>query len=90
MALTIKLTRKTHACLLLEADVRRLLTMDEALKVLEDVFRAVARGEALNMPRQRGALRGITMNTVGAISTALDAAGVKCYPVVCQDISVGA
>lgn len=77
------------ACLLQEADVRRLLTMDEALKVLEDAFRAVARGEAMNIPRQRGALHGITMNTMGAISTALDAAGVKCYPVVRQDITVG-
>ena len=77
------------ACLLLEADVRRLLTMDEALKALEDAFRAAARGDALNVPRQRGALHGITINTMGAISTALDAAGVKCYPVVRKDITVG-
>lgn len=77
------------ACLLLEADVRRLLTMDEALKALEDAFLGAARGDALNVPRQRGALRGITINTMAAISTTLDAAAVKCYPVVRQDITVG-
>jgi ornithine cyclodeaminase/alanine dehydrogenase-like protein (mu-crystallin family) len=77
------------ALLLLEKDVRSLLTMNEALSALEDAFRGVARGEAVNVPRHRGALSGVTINTMGAISTALDAIGVKCYPVVRQDITVG-
>ena len=77
------------ALLLLEKDVRELLTMDDALKALEEVFVAASRGEAVNMPRQRGSLPGITMNTMGAISTALDATCVKCYPVVRQDVTVG-
>lgn len=77
------------ANLLLEEDVRRLLTMDEALVAVEDTFRDWARGEAVNVPRQRGSLPGVTMNTLCAISTALDVAGVKCYPIVRQDITVG-
>ena len=77
------------ATLLLEEDVRRLLTMDEALVAVEDTFRAWARGEAVNVPRQRGALPGVTMNTLCSISTALDVTGVKCYPIVRQDVTVG-
>lgn len=77
------------AQLLQEDDVRRLLTMDEALAAVEDAFRAVAHGEALNVPRQRGAMPGVTINVLCAISTALDATGVKCYPIVRQDVTVG-
>src|SRR5258706_6994284 len=77
------------AQLLQEDDVRRLLTMDEALAAVEDAFRAVAHGEAVNVPRQRGAMPGVTINVLCAISTALDATGVKCYPIVRQDITVG-
>jgi ornithine cyclodeaminase/alanine dehydrogenase-like protein (mu-crystallin family) len=77
------------AQLLLEHDVRRLLTMHEALMAVENAFRAVARGEAINLPRQRGSLPGVSMSILCAISTALDVTGVKCYPIVRQDISVG-
>lgn len=77
------------ALLLLEADVRRLLTMDEALEVVEDAFRSVARGEAANFPRQRGALPGVTLNILSAMSIKLDAAGIKSYPIVRQDVTVG-
>ena len=77
------------ALLLREADVRSLLTMDEALEVVEDAFRSVARGEAANFPRQRGALAGVTLNMLSAMSTRLDAAGIKSYPIVRQDVTVG-
>ena len=77
------------ALLLVDADVRRLLTMDEALEVVEDAFRSVAKGEATNFPRQRGVLPGVTLNILSAISTKLDAAGIKSYPIVRQDVSVG-
>jgi ornithine cyclodeaminase/alanine dehydrogenase-like protein (mu-crystallin family) len=63
--------------------------MGDALDAIEEAFRSVADGKAINVPRHRGALSGITINTMGAISTALDATGVKCYPVVRQDITVG-
>lgn len=77
------------AKLLKEEDVRSLLTMDDALTAVEEAFRAVARGEAINVPRQRGALHGVTMNALGAISTALDVMGMKVYPIVRQDVTVG-
>ena len=77
------------ARLLKEADVRTLLTMDDALVAVEDAFRAVARGEAVNVSRHRGALAGATINTMGAISKATDAMGVKVYPIVRSDITVG-
>lgn len=77
------------ALLLLDADVRRVLTMDEALDAVEAVFRSVARGEAVNFPRQRGELAGMTLNILSAISTKLDAAGIKSYPIVRRDVTVG-
>ena len=77
------------ATLLKEEDVRRLLTMDEALAAVEDAFRAVSRGEAINVPRQRGTLDGATINVLCAISTALDVMGIKCYPIVRRDVTVG-
>jgi alanine dehydrogenase len=77
------------ALLLLEEDVRRLLTMDEALKAVEDAFRSVAHGDAVVIPRQRGALPEMTVSIVGAISRALDLACVKSYPIVRKDITVG-
>lgn len=77
------------ARLLLEADVRRLLPMDEALVVLEDAFRSVANHEAANFPRYRGACPGVTLNVLSAISARLDTAVVKAYPIVRQDVTVG-
>ena len=76
------------AVLLLDKDVRELLTMDAALAAVEEAFRHWANGAATNVPRQRGFLPGVTMNTLSAISTALDAAGVKCYPIIRQDVTV--
>jgi alanine dehydrogenase len=77
------------ALLLLEADVRRLLRMADALPVLEDAFRSVARGEAVNVPRYRGTMPGVTLNLMPAISKKLDAAGTKVYPIIRSDVTVG-
>lgn len=77
------------ALLLLEADVRRLFRMEDALVVMEDAFRSVACGEAANFPRQRGSLPGVTLNVLSAISRKLDAAGSKTYPIVRHDVTVG-
>jgi alanine dehydrogenase len=63
--------------------------MARALPALEAAFRSVARGEAVNIPRHRGALAHATMNSMGAISTALDLMGVKVYPIVRSDVTVG-
>ena len=77
------------ALLLLEDDVRRFLTMDAALDALEEAFASVARAEALNVPRHRGEHSGVTINMMGAISKTLDATGVKVYPLVRKDVTVG-
>jgi ornithine cyclodeaminase/alanine dehydrogenase-like protein (mu-crystallin family) len=68
--------------------VRELLTMDAALAAVEDTFRDWANGAAVNVPRQRGFLPGVTINALCSISTALDAVGVKCYPIIRQDVTV--
>ncbi len=75
--------------LLKDAEVRSLLTMEDALAAVEASFRDVARGEAINVARQRGALHGATINAMGAISTALDLMAMKIYPIVRQDVTVG-
>jgi ornithine cyclodeaminase/alanine dehydrogenase-like protein (mu-crystallin family) len=72
-----------------DQEVRSLLTMDDALKAVEDTFRAVARGQAVNMARQRAALNGATLNAMGGISSALDLMAIKVYPIVRQDVTVG-
>lgn len=77
------------ALLLREADVKQLLTMDEALAVVEDAFASVASGDAVNVPRVRGTLPEATLNVLAAVSRKLDAAVVKCYPVVRKDVTVG-
>lgn len=77
------------AKLLKEEEVRALLTTDDALVVSVDAFRDVTRREAANVPRQRGALPGVTINALGAIPTAVDAMAMKVYPIVRQDMTVG-
>jgi len=77
------------ALLLRESDVRQLLTMDEALPVIEDAFASVASGDAMNVPRVRGTLPEATLNVLAAVSRKLDAAVVKAYPVVRKDVTVG-
>src|SRR4051812_2743811 len=77
------------ALLLLEADVRRLLTMEAALVAVEDVFASVASGDAVNVPRVRGTLPEATLNVLAAMSRKLDAAVLKSYPVIRQDVTVG-
>jgi ornithine cyclodeaminase/alanine dehydrogenase len=77
------------ALLLQDDEVRSLLAMDQAIEAVEDAFRALARGEACNFPRQRSAAPGVAFNVLCSASQALDAAGVKCYPIVRRDVTVG-
>jgi alanine dehydrogenase len=77
------------ALLLLESDVKAVLRMADVLQALEDAFRSVARGEAVNVPRYRGAMPGVTLNLMPAISKRLDAAGAKIYPILRSDVTVG-
>src|SRR5690349_1037541 len=77
------------ALLLKEEDVRQLLPMNVAIDAVEQAFRARAEGGAVNLPRQRASLPGASLNVLAAVSTALDAAAVKCYPIVRSDVTVG-
>ena len=43
----------------------------------------------MNVPRVRGALPEATLNVLAAVSRKLDAAAVKCYPVIRADVTVG-
>lgn len=76
------------ALLLSDKDVLELLTMDAAIAAVEEAFRDWANEAAMNVPRQRGFLPGVTINAMASISTALDAAGLKCYPIIRQDVTV--
>jgi alanine dehydrogenase len=67
------------ALLLLDKDVRQLLTMDAALAAVEDAFVSLARGDAVNVPRQRGVLPEATLNVLAAVSRKLDAAVLKAW-----------
>ena len=75
--------------LLKEEHVRRLLSMDDALAALEASFGDVARGRAVNVSRHRGTFAEASINAMGAISAALDTMGMKVYPIVRRDITVG-
>jgi ornithine cyclodeaminase/alanine dehydrogenase-like protein (mu-crystallin family) len=77
------------ALLLKETDVRQLLPMNVAIEALERAFRARSDGTAVNLPRQRVSLPEASLNVLAAVSTALDAAAVKCYPIVRNDVTVG-
>lgn len=63
--------------------------MQDTLVALEDAFRSVARAEAVNVPRYRGSMPGVTLNVMPAISKKLDAAGTKIYPILRSDVTVG-
>lgn len=62
--------------------------MDAALLAVEEAFLSLARGDATNIPRQRGVLPEVTLNVMAAVSRKLDAAVLKSYPVVRQDVTV--
>lgn len=63
--------------------------MREAIDAVERSFDALARGTAVNMPRQRTGLAGVSLNVLGAVSSELDTAVVKSYPIVRRDVTVG-
>jgi alanine dehydrogenase len=69
------------ALLLREDDVRRVLTMPEAIDALEIAFRDWGQGTAQNVSRQRIVLRkeGGVLHVLPAAVPALDALGFKAY-----------
>ena len=62
-----------------EADVRRLLTMDDCIGWLEESFRAYAQGQARNLPRARVRHPAGILHVLPAADLAQDAIGLKAY-----------
>jgi len=62
-----------------EDDVTSLLSMDDALEVVEDAFRQLGEGNAINHPRSRVQLPGATLHVMSAGSKVWGMLGLKAY-----------
>ena len=62
-----------------ESDVRELLTMDLAIEAVEDGFRRLAAGEAMNVPRRRARTSEVVLHTMSAGCSAYGLVGFKAY-----------
>lgn len=69
----------THPLFLTESDVRELLTMELAIEAVEDGFRRLAAGEAMNVPRRRVRTSEVILHTMSAGSSAYGLVGFKAY-----------
>jgi ornithine cyclodeaminase/alanine dehydrogenase-like protein (mu-crystallin family) len=64
---------------LTEADVGRLVTVKDAIGVLEELFATWGQGATANLPRQRARLPGGSFNLMGAAYGAKGVHGLKAY-----------
>jgi ornithine cyclodeaminase/alanine dehydrogenase-like protein (mu-crystallin family) len=64
---------------LTEADVKRLLDMRAAIEVVEETFRQLAAGKAMNVPRVRAKAPGIVLHSMSAAAEYLGLVGWKNY-----------
>jgi alanine dehydrogenase len=64
---------------LTEADVARLVTVKDAIGVLEELFATWGQGATANLPRQRARLPGGSFNLMGAAYGAKGVHGLKAY-----------
>ena len=64
---------------LTETDVRELLDMEICIDVVEEAFRQLAYGGAMNVPRARAHAEGVYLHTMSAVATYLGYAGWKAY-----------
>jgi len=67
------------ALYLTEADVRELLDMEIAIEVVEEAFRQLADGKAVNVPRGRARAPGICLHSMSAAAEYLGLVGWKAY-----------
>ncbi|MHB8736957.1 MAG: ornithine cyclodeaminase family protein [Terriglobales bacterium] len=67
------------ALYLTEADVTRLIDMRSAVEAVEEAFRKLAAGEAMNVPRARAQGPGIVLHSLSAAAAYLGLVGWKCY-----------
>src|SRR5688572_11565502 len=64
---------------LTEADVKQLLDMRAAIEVIEEAFRQLAAGKAMNVPRVRAKAPGIVLHSMSASAEYLGLVGWKNY-----------
>jgi len=67
------------AIYLSELDVKHLLTMRTAIDVVEESFRQLGNGRAVNIPRQRAIVPGVVLHTLSAALPYLNMVGWKAY-----------
>ena len=67
------------ALYLTEADVRELLDMEIAVNVVEEAFRQLGQGGAVNVPRARASGPGFCLHSMSAVASYLGYAGWKAY-----------
>jgi alanine dehydrogenase len=75
--------------LLGESHVDRLLTIADSIDAVEEGFRLLGRGEAVNYPRRRGVFENAKLNVMWASAPPLGGMGVKVYPIVRSDVTQG-
>ena len=64
---------------LTEDDVRELMDMEASIEVVEESFRQLAEGQAVNVPRARAIAPGIVLHTMSGAAEYLGLAGWKAY-----------
>jgi len=62
-----------------ESEVRELLPMPVAIEAVEDVFRRLAAGEAMNVPRRRARTQHVILHTMSAGCSGYGLVGFKAY-----------
>jgi len=78
-ALIFALARLVLVLLLREDDVRALLSVPQAIELLDDAFRMESTGDARNIPRARALYPGGSLQLMGGSISARQRAGVKTY-----------
>lgn len=69
----------TNVLFLSETDVDRLIDLPTVIEVVEEAFRRLAAGEAVNVPRERVVVPGLVLHTMSAAATYAGYAGYKAY-----------
>lgn len=72
-----------------DEEIAELLSSAEALSCVEESFRLLADGRAVNAPRQRSGMKGLVLNVMWALAPSEGVAGVKSYPIVRSDVTQG-
>jgi len=71
--------RAMPAIYLTEADVERLVTVEDAITALDELFATWGQPGTSNLPRQRARLPGGAFNLMGAAYGAKNVYGLKAY-----------